>query len=349
MKGDKVTIYDVAALAGVSKGTVDRVVYNRGRVSEKTAAIVRDAIEKLGYNPNLFASVLASSKQYVIACLLPRFTSGQYWDEIYRGFIEGTESAKSFKIVPLVALYDQYDETSFTNACEDVLAQNPAGVIFHPFFPSASQRFSEKLHELGIPYGFVDGKIDDPHYLVYCGADLYQSGYFGASLLSGQMEVKEALIVRISRDKEYKSDPTHNRRRGFMDYMAQMHEDCVVHTVMFDPNDRESISGTLSGFFSEHPGVRHMIMLNSRVHLIADWLKSHPAKDRVVVGFDNLAENVVALKDGAVDFLVTRDIPMQASNVVESLVDFLVKKNAPVKRDNYMHIGVLTRYNLDHD
>ena len=68
VKGKNVTIYDVAALAGVSKGTVDRVVYNRGRVSEKTAAAVRDAIVRLGYNPNLLASVLASNKTIDACC-----------------------------------------------------------------------------------------------------------------------------------------------------------------------------------------------------------------------------------------------------------------------------------------
>ena len=65
-----------------------------------------------------------------------------------------------------------------------MLRQNPGGVIFHPFFPSASAKFSAKLHELQIPYGFVDGRIDDPNYIVYYGVDLYQSGFFGAFLLS---------------------------------------------------------------------------------------------------------------------------------------------------------------------
>ncbi len=347
MKDKKVTIYDVAALAGVSKGTVDRVVYNRGRVSEKTAAVVRDAIEKLGYNPNLFASVLASNKKYVIACLLPKFTKGQYWEEIYKGFIDGIESVKSFNIVPVVELYDQYDELSFVEACDRVLGQNPSGVIFHPFFPSASSRFSAKLYEKQIPYGFVDGRIDDPHYIVYYGVDLYQSGFFGAFLLSERAVPDDVLIVRIRRDKQYKSDPTYNRRNGFLDYMEQKHHACTVHTIFVNPNSSEEINRTLEDFFESHSQVKYVIMLNSRVHLIADYMKSHPVKDRVVVGFDDLADNVEALVDGAVDYLVTRNISMQSFNVVTGLVNYLIRGTKPQKRDNYMHIDVLTRYNLD--
>lgn len=348
MKGKNVKIYDVAALAGVSKGTVDRVVYNRGRVSEKTAAAVRDAIVRLGYNPNLLASVLASNKKHVLACLLPRFTPGQYWEEIYKGFLEGVESVKSFNVVPVVELYDQYDEHSFVVACDNVLRQNPGGVIFYPFFPSASAKFSAKLHELQIPYGFVDGRIDDPNYIVYYGVDLYQSGFFGAFLLSDRAAVREVVIVRIKRDKEYKSDPTSNRRSGFTDFIHQKFgEECIIHTVFVNPNNREDINTALSDFFRANPQVRHVIMLNSRVHLIADYMKSYPDEGRVVVGFDDLADNVEALKDGAVDFLVTRNIAMQSFNAVTGLVNYLVKGERPARRDNYMHIDVLTRYNLD--
>lgn len=347
MKDKRVTIYDVADLAGVSKGTVDRVIYNRGRVSEKTAAVVRDAIEKLGYNPNLFASVLASNKKYVIACLLPRFTRGQYWEEIYKGFIAGIDAVKSFNIVPVVELYDQYDEFSFLAACENVLMQEPNGVIFHPFFPSASLKFCDKLYKQGIPYGFVDGRIDEPHYLVYYGVDLYQSGFFGAFLLSGREDVKDVLIVRIKRDRQYKSDPTYNRRNGFLDYMKQKHGECSIHTLFVNPNSYDEINDALSDFFMANPEVRHVIMFNSRVHLIADYMKAHPVEGRIVVGFDDLADNVAALVDGAVDYLVTRDIPMQSFNAVTSLVNYLVKGELPARKDNYMHIGTLTQYNLD--
>ena len=114
-----------------------------------------------------------------------------------------------------------------------------------------------------------------------------------------------------------------------------------------NPNNPEDINTALSDFFRANPQVRHVIMLNSRVHLIAGYMRSHPDEDRVVVGFDDLADNVAALKDGAVDFLVTRNIAMQSFNAVTGLVNYLVKGERPARRDNYMHIDVLTRYNLD--
>ena len=59
-----VTINDVAKAAGVSKGTVDRVLHNRGEVSKKSKEKVLRVIEELGYKPNLYASMLASEENH---------------------------------------------------------------------------------------------------------------------------------------------------------------------------------------------------------------------------------------------------------------------------------------------
>ena len=47
-----VTIKDIAAAVGVSRGTVDRVINHRGGVSEEVAARVEQAVEEMGYFPN---------------------------------------------------------------------------------------------------------------------------------------------------------------------------------------------------------------------------------------------------------------------------------------------------------
>ena len=44
-----VTIKDIAAAVGVSRGTVDRVINHRGGVSEEVAARVEQAVEEMGY------------------------------------------------------------------------------------------------------------------------------------------------------------------------------------------------------------------------------------------------------------------------------------------------------------
>lgn len=86
------TVYDVAERAGVSRGTVDRVLYQRGRVSEQSRQKVLRAVEELQYKPNSNASRLARKKEYIFSCIIPQFNEGEYWGEINNGFLEAAKS-----------------------------------------------------------------------------------------------------------------------------------------------------------------------------------------------------------------------------------------------------------------
>ena len=62
----RVTLNDVAAQAGVSYMTVSRVVNNKGEISEKTRQRVLQAIQELGYRPNVVARSLAAGRTCTI-------------------------------------------------------------------------------------------------------------------------------------------------------------------------------------------------------------------------------------------------------------------------------------------
>lgn len=69
---DKITIKDIAQLAGVSTSTVSRVLSDKSLVNKKTAQKVKDAIEKMGYQPNYTARALATSMTNTIAVVIDR-------------------------------------------------------------------------------------------------------------------------------------------------------------------------------------------------------------------------------------------------------------------------------------
>jgi len=68
---ERITIYEVAAKAGVSLATVSRVINNHQNVTEKTRKKVQKAIEELGYRPSGLAKALATSKTTNIGVIIP--------------------------------------------------------------------------------------------------------------------------------------------------------------------------------------------------------------------------------------------------------------------------------------
>ena len=85
-------------MAGVSVGTVDRVIHNRGRVSEENRKKVQAILEMVHYQPNLMACLLAASKkQYHILAqllLLCKGSIGSYFE----GNTEAAAKMESYNI-----------------------------------------------------------------------------------------------------------------------------------------------------------------------------------------------------------------------------------------------------------
>lgn len=67
----KVSIYDVANLAGVSISTVSRVLNKSGYTSSKTEKKVMDAVEKLNFTPSSIAQNLANNETKLIGLYFP--------------------------------------------------------------------------------------------------------------------------------------------------------------------------------------------------------------------------------------------------------------------------------------
>jgi Transcriptional regulators len=348
---EKITIKDVARLSGLSKGTVDRVIHNRGEVSQKSYDKVMQVIKELGYEPNVYASLLASRKQHVIAVLIPQFQPGEYWELAAHGSEKAKTYAKPFNIAVESVYYDQYNIDSFRQACNELLAMSPSGVVLAPMFKNETSLFTQTLRAREIPYAYIDTKLEDSGYFAYFGMPMYQSGYLCADLLSTTGDdVRSVAVVRIERDKNRQSDPTVNRRAGFLDYMSEHYPDREIYNVFINPNEPDKIDSVLDGFFKEHQDVSHVVMFNSRVHLITDYIERSGLIEKGIrlFGYDNLAANIAALKRGTVKYLITQHTLEQSNLAVQSLVDHIALKKAPDRRDNYMHMDILTKYNAEY-
>ncbi|MBQ3663397.1 MAG: LacI family DNA-binding transcriptional regulator, partial [Clostridia bacterium] len=78
------TIRDIAELAGVSRGTVDRVLHNRGRVDPAVASRIRKIMEECGYRPSLAAKQLALRHQKNKIGFISKADYNGFWSIVNR-------------------------------------------------------------------------------------------------------------------------------------------------------------------------------------------------------------------------------------------------------------------------
>lgn len=345
---NKVTINDVAKAAGVSKGTVDRVLHNRGEVSPKSREKVLRVIEDLGYKPNVYASMLASQKKRTICCVIPEYTEGDFWSLTAKGLLEAGETSSRYGVTVEIVTYDQYEIDAFRQVCHDVLDNNPSGVIIAPVFRAETLSFVQELARHDIPYVYIDSKMEgDDGYMAYFGMPMFQSGYLCADIAMNGMSARKLYVVRIERDKEGQSDPTAARRAGFMKYMSEHHPDVEIVNVFIDPKDVANRHARLDEVFSGDEGRKLIVMFNSRVHLVAAYLKERGYHDCRVVGFDFLEKNVAALKEHLVQVLIAQHSDRQAASAVLALVDKFVLGKEVSRKDNFTQLDIINSINCD--
>ena len=129
--------------------------------------------------------------------------------------------------------------------------------------------------------------------------------------------------------------------------LSDKQPECRIDNVFINPNDPVETEAVLSAFFRTHPDVRHVVMFNSRIHLVVPYLQAHPDPQRRVVGFDNLKANMDALRAGTVSVLIGQRPDEQVNLAIQTLAEYAILGKLPPRKDHFMHMDILTSYNVE--
>ena len=345
---DRTRIKDIARLADVSVGTVDRVIHGRSGVSEASRKRVEEILKQLDYQPNMYASALASNKKYTFACLLPKHLEGEYWTDVEKGINKALSTYSDFNTTVKTTYYDPYDYHSFVDASNDIVAQHPDGVMVAPTILKYTQIFIEQLTELDIPYIYIDSNIKEIPPLAFFGQNSRQSGYFAARMLMLlARDEKEIVIFRKIHEGIVGSNQQENREKGFRQYMKEYHPSCNILELDLHAERNDEDALMLDAFFQQHPTVRNGITFNSKVYIVGEYLLNRNKSDFNLIGYDLLERNVACLKQGSVYFLIAQQPELQGYNGIKALCDHLIFKKE-VNCINYMPIDLLTVETIDY-
>ena len=143
---EKIRIKDIAERAGVSVGTVDRVLHDRPNVSKPARDKVEKALKEMNYQPNVYASALAYNKSYTFYLLILKHESEAYWEEIEEGAKKCEDTRRDFHIDVEIRFYERSNEESFREEGNKILEASPEGVIVMPSSLDVTREFTEALH-----------------------------------------------------------------------------------------------------------------------------------------------------------------------------------------------------------
>ena len=347
---ERIRIKDIARMAEVSVGTVDRVLHGRHGVSESSRQRVEEVLKKLDYRPNVYASALASNKKYLIIYILPEHEEGSYWSYIEKGIHQASESFTDFHLSIHPLYYNAHTPDTFDECIQEVMAKNPDGVIISPTLPEKTFSLVGELNKAEIPYIFIDSNLPELNPLAFFGQNPTQSGYFAGSILMLLAhEGNQVVIFRhIYGGKSEQSNQQQFREKGFRDYMAQRHPNHTILELDIDMKlPTEEKYALLDTFFATHPHINQGITFNSQVGVFGEYIENRNIQNFHLLGYDLLERNVKCLKNGSVRFLIAQQPIRLGHDSVEELSRHLIFKKE-VKPMNFMPIDLLTSDNIDY-
>lgn len=344
----KIRIKDIAERAGVSVGTVDRVLHQRPNVSKPAREKVEQALKEMNYQPNVYASALAYNKSYTFYCLLPKHNSEAYWDEVEDGIKRCVEARRDFHIDVRMLFYQRFMNDTFMIESENCLKENPDGVIIVPSGLEVTRKLTDQLHERNIPFVLLDSYLPDLKPLSFYGQDSFQSGYFAAKMLMMiARDEKEIMIMKQIKDGHVSSKQQANREVGFRHYMQDHFPSVKIHEVDLPlDEERKNCDVILEEFFTTHTQVHHCITLASKAHIVGDFLLRTNRRNIQIMGYDLVGKNVECVHQGSISFLIAQHAFMQGYSCVDALFRAIVLKKK-VKPVNYMPIELLMKENID--
>jgi LacI family transcriptional regulator len=339
----KITVKDIAALSGVSRGTVDRVLNNRGRVAEDTREIVWKVANQLGYKKNVIASSLASAKVVDIAVVFPIPREGSFWNIPIHGLQQGIDLYGHYGINLRYFNFNVDDEISFENKIEEAIQEKPNAILLAPLFLKETLKYLQVTSQNEIPVFTLNTEIGHPDIINYVGQNSYSCGKIAGRLFYlSNKKIKKIYCITPGHSKE-NVQHTKDKIDGLKKFFDEMNKDVIIEEVNVQNFDSFSAFSELYPYYAEDD--LGLFITNSRIHNFLNDVNNKVNKgNNILIGFDLVPNNLRYLEEGKIDFLLHQNPSLQAKKALENIVHFLLFEKE-IDRINYIPTDIILKEN----
>jgi LacI family transcriptional regulator len=324
------TVIEIAKKAGVSIGTVDRVLHHRGRVSNDTQKKIEQIIADEGFQPNPLARHLKRGHGYKIGLLIPdRSMENGYWTQQYEGMAAGAEKLSAFAFEIKTFEYMRTDRLSLKEQFERMCKSDCCAYVIAPLMQEEMLVLLSGKNALPItkPYCFIDSPLPGASPLCTVAQNPFQAGYTAAHLtrLCAGRSGDFAVIKPFS-----EAYNLNERVRGFCKWFKEHpYEGNAVTVICSDSSDR-SISAEVYKLAGADKELAGICTVNEATHVTAEKVDLLGLKKNIAVtGFDLVAENCAGLKSDKIDGLISQNPCEQGKTVMMNLYRKLVLEEDP--------------------
>lgn len=346
----QLTIKQIAEKAGVSVGTVDRILHNRGSVSEESRKAVEDVLSTCNYRRNIHKSAVAfkkTGKSIKLMVVMPSCSDGEFWSLVRDGINRGLTEYGDISIECKVVQFDRYDAYSCRNVFQSILEEDFHAVVIAPIFTEETRTLCHQLSRRNIPYVFVDGKVPDVSSVGSYTVDQAACGKVMARLINAFTPADAEVGFFLPRVVgTLMTNNTHIRTSAFVEHFAKINPDRVLKEGFYSTDNPDRNIQEMKDFLAKNPNVKGVSVMISTSHLIVAALKALGRTDIVVGAYDLTSKNAECVRDGSLTFVIDQHPEQQGFNCIESLLHYLLYGDPDKDLLELLPIDVIMQENI---
>ncbi|OHX64524.1 substrate-binding domain-containing protein [Flammeovirga pacifica] len=314
-----IRIQEIAKKAGVSVGTVDRALHDRGRVAQKT----KDAILKIAAELS-YAVPKTIDRKIGIGVLLPDPKTNSYWEKPLEGIVQTAELLNDTGLSIHLQLFDYNNEEDYLKNGHLLLEKELEGMIIHPKYKEATFELIREAEQVDMKLAFINSNITEisPDYFI--GQNIEACGALVGRLLEVSTRENEDIWI-INPYHDERLPISFQRERAVVNFLTKRGQDRSNLIII----DLPLKSDNPASLFDGKATPKAIYVTNSRVaesYSFIQKIKGYKDKEVVFIGHDLLKDNKALLTSEKIDFLITQDSARQGREVLENLYKILKSK-----------------------
>lgn len=343
----KVTIKDIARIAGVSRGTVDRVINNRGNVSKDLEKKIMKIAVDLGYEKNILASSLASNRRYQLAIVLPDAQIDKFWNFARKGIYQALDLVKHYGVGVTFFDYNLFQKDSFVMQLDNAINHRPDAVLVAPVYTYEAIEALAQAQALDIPFITINTELHHENVFSYVGQHSFSAGYLAGRLLHLRLKPEDEVVVLNLAHNLSNAQHYSDKLEGFRQYFEDNGMENPVYWYEFEYfKDPEALLHFWKTVSNKHQKIRGLFFTNSRAYHLIQLLEDAEIKRLNIVGFDMMDENIQLLKTSKLDFIINQNPVLQGYNGVMNFVNALIL-NKQIPKAQYLPLDIVLKENVD--
>lgn len=338
------TIKEIAALAGVSRGTVDRVLNHRGSVNPATAERIERIARELAYKPNVAGLVLAAQKKRLRLGVILFSPENPFYLDVLEGVRAKAKELSGYNCTVLIRQIASSVEAQLA-AIDELVAEEVSGITLAPYNDERIRQKINSLYQEGIPVVTLNTDIENSKRIAYVGSHYTRSGATAAGLLRllthGQVNI--GIITGSS------NILCHTERiAGFTETLRPYAESIHITGIAEVHDDEIESYEKTTALLKEHPEINALYFAAGGVYGGCRSVKALGLDGKLrIVAYDMVPTTRELLRQGTISAVICQQPFVQGSKPLSLLFTYLTTGGLPETEHNYVEADIRIRENCD--